>query len=490
MSGCVAAILYEMNLTKGEVSRAVMGLCSCVFTADLSIEIRMAPARQRTRDMISSDSALPPSAVDRRLAYRLVIPAVMLCVYGALALLWHCERWVYFEVLRFLGIDPFRFPFLDIHAVLAAAECQRLGVDVYLSNPCDAINRPHVYSPLWLAVTPVFFGTKATLWVGLSLDLLFILSLATVLHPCTSRGMLVYGLAVLSPMTIYALERANNDLVVFVLILSGGMLFMAPRPYRLCSYALFVVAGLLKYYPLVLVVLLARERRRVAVAVVIAIGLTLISLSVYFHLELVKALANIPAQSYFADSFSAQNLPFGLGEVLGGGFSRTAIDVSLLVALLAIAAARTARTIRLLDREILDWNGTQIRWLVIGGLLTIACFVAGQNIDYRGIYFLIVIPGLVYMRRSAKGAVVRLLCARMIVAVVLVMWEEFFRHALHVITGPIPDKGLSRPEVFFWIGRELVWWWLVAGLAAIVLSYLRRLPLVQGSVVLSGSRGV
>ena len=37
----------------------------------------------------------------------------------------------------------------------------------------------------------------------------------------------------------------------------------------------------------------------------------------------------------------------------------------------------------------------------------------------------------------------------------------------------------SRAEVFFWIGRELVWWWLVAGLAAIMLSYLRRLPLAR-----------
>jgi hypothetical protein len=460
-----------------------MKLCGGVFTADLSFKIRLAPAPQRTSEMISADPALAPPVFGRGLAYRLFIPAAMLCVYGALAMLWHWgPRTLYFDVLRFAGIDPFRFPFLDIHAVLAAAECQRQGVEVYLSNPCDALGRPHVYSPLWLAVTPSFVGTKATAWVGLSLDLLFILSLAAVLRPRASRDMLVYGLAMLSPMTVYALERANNDVVVFLLILCGGMLFMGPRPYRLGSYALFLVAGMLKYYPIVLLILLARERRRDTLAVVIAISVTLISFGVFFHAELGKALANIPAQSYFSDSFSAQNLPFGFGEALGDGFSRTVIGVSLLGALLAIAAARTLRTIRLLDRENLDWNGKEMQWLAIGGMLITTCFFAGQNIDYRGIYFLLLVPGLVHLHRSARETVARQFCAQMIVAVLFVMWEEFFRSPLHAIVAHVPNEGLSGPEVFFWVSRELVWWWLVAGLAAIVLSYLGQLPLGQDCI--------
>ena len=65
----------------------------------------------------------------------------------------------------------------------------------------------------------------------------------------------------------------------------------------------------------------------------------------------------------------------------------------------------------------------------------------------------------------------------MIAAVLFVMWEELFRRALHAIVSPVPGEGLSsRAEVFFWIGRELVWWWLVVGLAALVLSFLRRSP--------------
>jgi hypothetical protein len=275
-------------------------------------------------------------------------------------------------------------------------------------------------------------------------------------------------------MTVYALERANNDLIVFLLILYAATLFVSRQPYRLYSYVLFFVAGILKYYPLVFLVLLTRERRRDAVALVTVISEALISLSIYFHVELGKALANIPASSYFSDSFSAENLPFGFGEAMGAGFSRFAIDALLLSLLIAVAAARTIRTARLLDKEKLDWNEEEMQWLTIAGMLLTACFFAGQNINYRGIYILLLLPGLVQLHRCAGKPMIRLFSAQMIVATLFLMWEEFFRRVLHAIVAPKTNEGLKLPEVYFWIGRELAWWWLVAGLVAIILVSLRR----------------
>jgi hypothetical protein len=419
-----------------------------------------------------------------KLAYRLAIPVGVLCLYAIMAGLWLTgAHSIYFGSLRLLGVEPFRFPFLDMDAVLAAAECERQGVDVYLSNPCDALGRPHVYSPLWLAMTPGFLGRWATGWLGFSLDLLFILSWIAVLRPRNLRDLLVLGLAALSPMTVYAIERANNDLVVFLLILCGSMLFAASRPYRLFSYALWLTAGLLKYYPLVLLVLVARERWRDRIVVVIITGSMVIFFGVYFYPELGKALANIPTTSFFTDAFSAENLPFGFGEAIGGGISRTVVGVSLLSALAAVAAARTRRTILLINRQEIDWNASEMQCLAIGGVLVTACFFAGQNTNYRGILLLLVVPGLVHLHRSADETALRQFWVQMISVVLFVMWEEFFRRALHSVAAPAATNGLSsRAEVFFWIGRELVWWWLIAGLAAVVLSYLRRVPLAQESL--------
>jgi hypothetical protein len=425
----------------------------------------------------------------RRLAYRLAIPAAALLLYAVLALLWRCgPHALYFDVLGLFGFAPFRFPFLDIHAVLAAAQCQRQGIDVYLSNPCDVLGRPHVYSPLWLALTPRFLDTSATTAVGLGLDLMFILSLAVVICPATSGEVLVLALAALSPMTVYALERANNDLVVFLLIVGGCALDRAPRPWRLGCYALYLFAGLLKYYPLVLLVLLARERRREGFVAAGLAALVTVFLLIHGHADLAKALRNIPALSYFGDSFSALNLPFGLVEAVGGARSSCAIGVLLLGLLAAVAIARTRRTVRLLDAAALDWNGCEAQCLLVGALLVTACFFAGQNVDYRGVYFVLIVPGLVRLHRFVDDRAVTKFLARMIAAVLFVAWEEPMRRAVRTIADAIASDWLRpRIELLFWIGRELVWWWLIAGLAAIVLSYVLRMPFFDCNLAALGT---
>jgi hypothetical protein len=414
-----------------------------------------------------------------KLAYRLAIPFGVLSLYAIMSGLWLSgAHSLYFGALSLLGVEPFSFPFLDAHAVLAAAECGRQGVEVYLSNPCDALGRPHAYSPLWLAIVPGSLGTSATGWVGASLDLLFLLSFTVVLRPRTARELFILGAAAVSPTTVYALERANNDLVIFLLVICGAMLFTIPRPYRLFSYGLFVTAGLLKYYPLVLLVLAAREGRRDGLVIAGAVLLALVFLAVAFYPELSLAAASIPpGASFFTDAFSARNLPFGFAEALGKGVSRALIAGALLSALSGLAVARTLRTLRLLGREQLDWAAGETQFLVIGGLLVAACFFAGQNVNYRGIFLLPVVAGLVCLHRSVKDPEIRRFCGQMIAAVLFIMWEEFFRRVLHAVISPAPGEGLSsRAEVFFWVGRELVWWWLVVGLAALVLSYLRQSP--------------
>lgn len=149
--------------------------------------------------------------------------------------------------------------------------------------------------------------------------MLFILSLPVVLRPRTFRDIFLLGLAALSPMTVYALEPANNDLVVYLLIVWASALLVVSRLCRLCSYALFLTAGLLKYYPLVLLLLLARERQQHAILAATIVGLIVISFGGNYHFELGKAPANVPSASYFTDAFSAENPPFGFGAALGDG---------------------------------------------------------------------------------------------------------------------------------------------------------------------------
>src|SRR5262245_55720260 len=87
------------------------------------------------------------------LALRVTVPVAGLAAAIALAFLYRLEPDYYWRSLAFIGIVPFRYPFLDFQAVLAAVDCWQRGIDVYVSNPCDVLGRPFAYSPLWLRFT-------------------------------------------------------------------------------------------------------------------------------------------------------------------------------------------------------------------------------------------------------------------------------------------------------------------------------------------------
>ncbi len=87
----------------------------------------------------------------KRLAYRIIPAFVALCSFLALSAIYLLDhRDTYMGILRLYGIDPFRFPFLDISGSLAAWDCARLGIDVVEHDPCDVLDRGYNYSPLWM----------------------------------------------------------------------------------------------------------------------------------------------------------------------------------------------------------------------------------------------------------------------------------------------------------------------------------------------------
>ena len=92
-------------------------------------------------------------------AYRFCAAGSALAVFLGLTCLYaYGSGELYEDILLSYGIVPFRFPFVDISGSLAAWECARQGIDVILSNPCDALNRGYNYSPIWLAAAGIPCG--------------------------------------------------------------------------------------------------------------------------------------------------------------------------------------------------------------------------------------------------------------------------------------------------------------------------------------------
>ena len=415
----------------------------------------------------------------RRTWLRFIPTLVGLIAFGLLATLYVLATPLYLAILFFIGIDPWSYPFLDGQFMYAMKHCWEHGVDIYKSVPCDVVpGNKMAYSPLWPRLPFLPDDTTARVPIGLATDVLLLLSICVLPPVKTVREAALLTLATLSTMVCFALERNNIDVWMYLLIVIGVLLFIQSGAMRCLAYFVIFTAGLLKYYPLALMLLAIRElhARFLLIAALSSVGLAVFA--TVFWSELLQELPNIPAGSPFADLVGIANMPLASAQVAAplirlGPQGQAIIALSLRLALTALVLGRAimlaghpafAASIDRVAR-------TDTVWLVTGCLTMGACYLLGQNVGYRGIYLLIVLSGLLALCRACEAGRLRSYLVISTIIVVPIMWMEGARGwvALLLKDSPLPVKAVSA--CLLWITRELLWLNLECVLLAVVIAY-------------------
>jgi hypothetical protein len=421
---------------------------------------------------------------------RFLAPGLALLLLGAVALLYRGDYASYIHILEALGAAPYRFPFVDEYTNLANLDCARIGIDVYAGNPCDVFGSKYNYSPLLLLGTHLPIGRSATWAVGLGVDLLFLASLIMLPAPRRLAEQALRVAATLSSATVYGLERANLDLAMFALIVVAAALLVHGGRMRLLAYPLLLLTAVIKYYPAVTLLVLAKERLRTFLLMAAVGGVGLAAFVALNYHNILRSLASVPSGVYFAEGFGAANLPRGLAQLLLPAtltaWRQGLGDILLLsfVLWLLLQARRWTIDLDLRDRFAMLAEAERTP-LVIGALVIVGCFFAAQNIYYRAIFILMVLPGLLALTRpsgdSEHDAAARSRLRRLAATVLLLTWGEAVRHALvSRLGGPLREAALWRAaDLLFWLLREVAWWSFIAMLAAIVWWFVRQSPLLS-----------
>jgi len=354
----------------------------------------------------------------------------------------------YFGLFRLLGVPAFRFPFLDTHGELAVIDCHRRGLDVYLSNPCDALGRVHVYTPLWYRFDILPVTTADTPVVGFALAVLFALSLR--LLPRSGAG--IVTIAALSPAVAFAMERGNADLLMFVLAALAGWLAARRTRWRFLAYPLVVLAACLKLYPATLVVYALRERGKTCV---LAGGFSLLVLAAYL----------------LFDRAGIREMLAVLGAPAMAPIAQAAVGLAAVGIVLRCRPALRDAVAVLTEPELV--------FLLAGAALVVGCFVLGQSGEYRAVHLLFVLPAFVAMA-SVPGGPGRL--AKFTAGIVLIqLWGDLASGVLDVMAGVAPGgAATSALARLLWAARELAWWWIVVLLVGVALAAMPRLPALRG----------
>ena len=316
-----------------------------------------------------------------------------------------------------IGVNHYDAWFLDTFALLASNDAVSRGLDPYAPNPLDYFHRPHVYSHWWLHLRDLGLTRADVMWLGLTLVGAFLCAALWRLRPQSLRQLLWYAAVLCSSPVLLALDRGNNDLVIFVLLTPVvPCLLSGHRGWRMVAPFLVAAAAMLKYYPAAaaLVLLAAPDARELRSRLVISLLLlSFAGLSVAGDLVGFGALAPRPEGL----------LSFGATGIFNEcGWTGGAPKLLCAVAGVAAAAYFWRR------RPLQDWEPTSAQrsdWLyfILGAALLTGCFFTSRNFGYRLIFGVWLAPLLwVLAREAGNPPRLRRLVRRTLGLLLIVLW--------------------------------------------------------------------
>jgi hypothetical protein len=401
---------------------------------------------------------------------RFYLPVAGLIAAAILVIIDIIAPHLYSALMTALIALPGSSPFEDWAVTPAVLSCAARGVNVFLpNNACGVILN---YSPLWLILPILPGGHDWDIAFGTAIGLLFFASLA-LLSP--ARSWIEFSIrlmAMWSSGVALAVERGNVDIIIFIILLTGAFAIVRGTRLGAIGYVLFLVAALLKFYPVAALCVLVRERSRIIAAISVLTIAAAAWLIIGFRHELAMILAHLPAGGDWTMVFQSTALPDRFALALGR-FSVFRAHMGM-----------TARGVWGLWVLAMAASGIAIRWIcgprqislpkqpdilipmIMGAAVLLFCFLAGQNYIYRGIFLLPILPGLFEMARHSHPAVVRVLNSTSVLMVIalsapLLHWALVATgHWTHII------------QALAWLAYQLTWWWFAVVLCLILITYL------------------
>jgi hypothetical protein len=369
---------------------------------------------------------------------------------------------VYPKIFWELGIIAMYPTFSDLIAILAAGEADQLGWDVFASNPLDPLNRPHVYGPWWLVVGKMGLVRADAWWLGLLLISLFIATAVAVLRPSNGRMLFPALGLMISPPVFLALERCNNDLVIFILLVAA--VWFVTRQWRagmLAGCGLIVLAAALKLYPLVALPALAvrAASRRCVLWLVAGTGVVCV-LVVLDSLAAYQKVMEIAPQPITIFAYGAKlilhtirEFPLERSSILIGGVPT--VLVSLWV------SWRWRREFW----QLVPTTGFTAGCFVAGSLAWILCYMSTTSFPYR--LLLLLLPARLWLAREGSGQT-NMAVRFQLGVTLLFFWTLCSKHHLLILDK---EGQLYRGSHFAWMtfGFEFALGLVISGTLAFAL---------------------
>ena len=304
--------------------------------------------------------------------------------------------------------------FADWSVILNANLCQEKGYDTYVNNPCDQWNRKHVYGEILLYIPFINnFSNFYFIYLPIILNLIFLYIIIDFFKFENTIRYICLSFIVLSAPVILAIERANIDIAIFLLLI-----LISKNKNILINYLILILSTISKFYPICMVIIFLFKKKIKKISINIILFLLIIFLILYFQSEsLIKIFDN---RNQFSGSgiynFSFKGvLNFLLNfKIINNNKSYDFIKYLSLISLLIFPIFLT---ILLNFKKIFKNNSIlnlfnedifENRAYILSSTVVLFCFFSFSNFFYREIFFLGLIPWLLKNKHLTENKFINL----------------------------------------------------------------------------------
>ena len=324
----------------------------------------------------------------KRIRQRNNLQIVLVCIYGFFIIL--CFIFIpilgwttFWRKLKLPTMYPY---FADLRTIQGAIIGASNGLNPQITNPNDPWGRPMNYPNIWVQIGHLLqIGTESHFFVfGIFIVFPFLACGIHLLWRFPSRIALV---SLCSSSTLLAIERGNNDLLVFVLIYISVL--AQNKNFKIMTFVLSVI---LKIYPIFAIIALEVRRRYL-----ILVG----SISIFYFFLIFKQFKAITNGNTAGGTLSygfktavlflmnILNHPLDLTYKRLLWVSTFLISVTLVVTLVSI------RKVLLISPQVIsNVQAQRTRLFLSGAGIYCGTFLFASNWDYRLIFLILCLPFL------------------------------------------------------------------------------------------------
>ena len=367
---------------------------------------------------------------------------------------------------RFLGyeqtwilwnVSPEKPPFLDFRLIPGSAESFVHGFEPSIENPYDPHTRVFNYPAFWRLFFYTGITQDDTIWIGILMIVMFFVSAFLFPETLSLPGALGMLLVLFSPASMLLYERANADLIAFVVCV---MSVLALRRSAGLAALLIAFGSIVKMFPFFGISIFLKESKKKFLFLSAGCLLVLI-LYMAATWESVVASWTLTERgkqaSYGTNVFVIGYQP-AIHSVLSQWLAPDIIDlllqympVATAFILLVGAALLAFRN----NRQPEAIGGSNLAAFRMGASIYIGTFFLGNNWDYRLAFLVLVVPKLVeWMYSEIK--LVRIIARSNMAFILLSCWHFLL---LRISSESIFNSAADSMN--FWIILDEVFNWLL-----------------------------